>query len=261
MFRRRNRRRRDAPRIELPTIPWWSLLSVLGAVLVVGGLGLLGLWAMDRPIEKVVVNAAFQRVTADQLEAILRPHVGEGFVSIDLHDIQEQLAGVPWVARARVSRRWPGTLEVTITEEIPAARWGRAGLLNARGRLFVSEATHIPRGLPRLEGPEGSEQRVARRFVKIQEQLVQRGLTANGLRLDERGAWTFRLSNGIEVRLGSEAVDERQAMFFRALDRVVAARAEEVDYVDMRYANGFTVGWKVGDSAKAAADSGDGPNV
>lgn len=261
MLRRRNRRRREAPRIELPSIPWWLLLNLLGAVVAVSGLGLLGLWVMDRPIEKVVVNAAFQRVTADQLEAILRPHVGEGFVSIGLRDIQHQLAGVPWVARARVSRRWPGTLEVTITEEIPAARWGRAGLLNGRGRLFVSEATHIPRGLPQLDGPQGQERRVARRFVAIQEQLVQRGLTATALRLDERGAWRFRLSNGIEVRLGSEAVDERQALFFRALDRVVAARAEEVDYVDMRYANGFTVGWKAVDKANAAAGTGGEPNV
>jgi cell division septal protein FtsQ len=29
-----------------------------------------------------------------------------------------------------------------------------------------------------------------------------------------------------------------------ALDQVVAERAEQVDYIDMRYTNGFAIGWK-----------------
>jgi cell division protein FtsQ len=80
--------------------------------------------------------------------------------------------------------------------------------------------------------------------VALQEQLVARGLSVVSLRLDDRGAWSFQLSNGIRVRLGSDQVDERLARFFRALDVVVAGVTEEVDYLDLRYTNGFAVGWK-----------------
>ena len=81
--------------------------------------------------------------------------------------------------------------------------------------------------------------------------------TAAALRwlgLDGRGAWTVLLSNGIGVRLGSQDVDIRLARFFEALDSVVAPVAVDVQFVDMRYTNGFSVGWKQQRSARSTTD-------
>ena len=192
----------------------------------------------------MVINGEFERVSADRLESLLRPYMGQGFLATPLDVVQQQLAEVPWIAAARVSRKWPGTLAVTVTEEQPAARWGEQGLLNPQGRLFVRRADHIPAGLPQLNGPEGSEAEVAARYVAIQEQRVPRGLSLAALDLDKRGAWSLRLGNGIQVRLGSQDVDIRLARFFEALDTVVMAVAADVSYIDMRYTNGFAVGWK-----------------
>ena len=150
-----------------------------------------GRWLLNRPVEQVVINGEFERVSADRLESLLRPYMGQGFLATPLDVVQQQLAAVPWVATARVSRKWPGTLDVTVTEEQPAARWGEHGLLNPQGRLFVRQADHIPAGLPRLNGPEGTEAEVAARYVAIQEQLVHRGLALAALELDERGAWSL----------------------------------------------------------------------
>jgi cell division protein FtsQ len=241
---RRNRKRRAEPRIRLPVIPWVHITSVLGVLLLAGGAVFAGRWLLNRPVEQVVINGEFERVSADRLEALLRPYMGQGFLATPLDVIQQQVAGLPWVASARVSRKWPGTLDVTVTEERPAARWGEHGLLNLQGRLFASDARHIPAGLPRLSGPEGTEAEVAARYVAIQEQLVHRGLALAALELDQRGAWSLILSNGIQVRLGSQDVDVRLVRFFEALDSVVAAVAADVSYVDMRYTNGFAVGWK-----------------
>ncbi|MCB1596748.1 MAG: cell division protein FtsQ/DivIB [Gammaproteobacteria bacterium] len=244
LLSRRNRKRRSEPRIRLPVIPWVRITSVLGVLLLAGGALLAGRWLLNRPVEQVVINGEFERVSADRLESLLRPYMGQGFLATPLDVVQQQLAAVPWVATARVSRKWPGTLDVTVTEEQPAARWNEHGLLNPQGRLFVSDADHIPAGLPRLSGPEGTEAEVAARYVAIQEQLVHRGLALAALELDKRGAWSMRLSNGIQVRLGSQDTDIRLARFFEALDSVVAAVAADVNYIDMRYTNGFAVGWK-----------------
>jgi cell division protein FtsQ len=254
LFGRGNRRRREEPRIKLPPIPWVAISSVLGVVVFVGGLMTAGRWVLNRPVERVVVNGEFERVSADQLEAVLRKAMGKGFLAADLRAIQEQVAGLPWVATARVSRQWPDTLDVTVTEEQPAARWGEDGLLNAQGRLFIRHTTHIPAELPRLSGPEGSEAEVAARYVAIHEKLVERGLGVAALELDGRGAWTMLLSNGIGVRLGSQEVDVRLARFFEALDTVVGPVAVDVQFVDMRYTNGFSVGWKQQRSARSRPD-------
>ena len=233
---RGNRRRRDEPRVKLPPIPWVAITTVLGVVLFVAGIVTAGRWALNRPVQEVVLKGQFERVSADQLEAVLRQAVGKGFLAADLRTIQSEVAALPWVASAQVSRQWPDVLDVTVTEEIPAARWGADGLLNAQGRLFVRHTTHIPAELPRLA---------------VHEQLVERGRGVAALELDGRGAWTMLLSNGIGVRLGSRDVEERLARFYEALDSVIAPVAVDVQFVDMRYTNGFAVGWKQQRAARA----------
>ncbi len=244
IFGRGNRKRREEPRVQLPKIPWVALSSLVGLLVVTAGLWTAGRWVLNRPVERMVFNGKFERVSADQLESVLRRYMGKGFLSADLDAIQAKVAALPWVATARVSRQWPDTLDVTVTEEAPAARWGADGLLNPQGQLFVRHTKHIPAELPRLNGPEGSEADVAARYVAIQQQLLERGLAVVALELDGRGAWTLLLSNGIGVRLGSQDVEARLNRFYEALDTVVTPVATDVQFVDMRYTNGFSIGWK-----------------
>jgi cell division protein FtsQ len=254
LFGRGNRKRREQPLVKLPVIPWVAIGSVLGVLVMASVLVTAARWVLNRPVERVLINGEFERVSADGLEAVLRTAMGKGFLGADLRAIQAKVMGQPWVATARVSRQWPDALSVTVTEEEPAARWGGDGLLNPQGRLFVRHTTHIPAELPRLNGPEGSEAEVAARFIAIQERLVERGLRLAALDLDGRGAWSLVISNGVSVRLGSQDVDSRLTRFFDALDTVVAPVAADVQFVDMRYTNGFSIGWKQQRSARSPAD-------
>jgi cell division protein FtsQ len=226
------------------TIPWSRIVTVVvvGVVVMTGHVATL--WLIDRPIDSVKINGAFERVSAIQLEEALSPHVQTGFLNADLHAIRAELAKIPWVANASVRRRWPGSIEVQIFEQQPSACWGERGLLNVNGELFVEDASHVPVELPRLDGPDGYEGKVAAMYFRIEERLEQRGMAAVSLRLDSRGAWEFELSNGIQVRLGASTVEQRLDRFFIALDQVLSAQAEFVDYIDMRYTNGFAIGWK-----------------
>ncbi|MGC1729876.1 MAG: cell division protein FtsQ/DivIB, partial [Steroidobacteraceae bacterium] len=64
------------------------------------------------------------------------------------------------------------------------------------------------------------------------------------LRLDARGAWEFDLADGVTVRLGRRQVDERFEKFMNAALKLVTQRGEDIAYVDMRYTNGFAIGWR-----------------
>lgn len=240
----------------------WARIAVGGAVasLVFCGYA-AAVWVMDRPIEAVVINGAFERVSAIEVEEALSMHAQGGFLSADLRSMRAGLLEIPWVANANVRRRWPGSIEVNIVEERPAACWGDAGLLNVDGELFVAEAQHVPAELPRLLGPRGTEGRVSEMFFAIAERLEQRGMAAVALRLDQRGAWELQLSSGIRVRLGASFVAQRLDRFFDALDQVIAAQAERVEYVDMRYTNGFAIGWKDRKPARAGIAGDAEPNV
>ena len=98
-------------------------------------------------------------------------------------------------------------------------------------------------------------------YFRVEQQLEQRGLAALSLDLDARGAWTFRLNNGVSVRLGAAAVEQRLSRFFRILDLGVPMNAEQVAYVDMRYPNGFVIGWREAQSADSEPEVKGEPRV
>ena len=130
---------------------------------------------------------------------------------------------------------------------MPAAIWGESGLLNTRGELFVDEARHVPAELPRLSGPEGTSGEVAQRYLDVRDQLIPIGLDVRRVHLDARGSWEMTLGNGIEVRLGRRDVAARTNLFLDVVADIITGRAADIEYVDMRYGNGFTVGWKGGE--------------
>jgi len=227
-------------------------LAAVGALLV---LTLL----LDQPIATIAMDGRFERVSPGEIERAVRPFMHAGFLSADLAAIQRAVEALPWVDHARIQRLWPSSLKVVVTEQTAAARWGESGLINTRGELFVRSASHVPAELPRLAGPEGSEAEVARRYLELHGRLVEAGMRIVALRLDERGAWEFDLDSGVTVRLGRRDVDARIARFLGSAAPVIAHRLGEIAYIDMRYSNGFAIGWRTptGNAAPPAAPADD----
>jgi len=270
MPRKRANRRKSTPRkrvaiklpkISLPIINWARIgnAALLASVLCAAYFGTL--WAMDQEIRSIRIEGSFERVSAMQIESSVMPFADQGFLTVDLKQLQQAVQELTWVGQASVRRSWPATLIINVTEERAVARWHEDGLLNIYGELFVEHATHIPAELPQLSGPPGTELEVAKRFFALDARLKQRGLTALSLQVDDRGAWGLLLNNGMKVRLGAVAIDERTSRFFDALDQVLASVVDTVDYIDMRYTNGFAVGWKPGADSRLATKGESKPHA
>src|SRR5258706_7558814 len=150
----------------------------------------------------------------------------------------------PWAESAAVQRSWAGGLVVQVTEQQAVARWNESDLVNVRGDRFASNTHFVPPELPQLSGPNGSAAEVVRRFLALQVGVVEAGLRLAALRLDARGAWELQLDNGVVVRIGRKQVDERCARFLAVAPRLIRQRAGDNGYVDMRYSNGFAIGWR-----------------
>jgi cell division protein FtsQ len=235
-----------------------GLRPALGVLALMVGVGVMA-WGLvlsfDRPIGKVEVGGQFQRVAPLQIEEVVAPFRGAGFLSIDLDALRASVETIPWVDRARVERKWPNGVRVFITEHVAAARWGESGLMNTRGELFLNDAKHIPPELPQLVGPPGTEAQVAKLYLETYPRLLGVGMQLSRVELDARGAWQLTLGNGVIVRLGRQEVPARLERFITVASPVVAARAAEVNYVDLRYSNGFSVGWNV--PTRVARDAQD----
>jgi cell division protein FtsQ len=250
--RAKNRARVEKTRrLRLPAVNWARAGSIALAAAAVAALGGLVGFALDRPVRRVEVAGSFQRVSPLEVEQVVRERLRGGFVTANLDQLQRSIETLPWVDHARVQRRWPDGLAVQVTEQMAVARWGVAGVLNARGELFLKDTRHVPPELPRLDGPDGAERQVAEVFFRVQSRLLEAGLRVSGLRCDARGAWELDLANGVTVRFGRRQLEERIERFFKVGAPVVAGRPRDIAFLDMRYSNGFAVGWRTQGASQA----------
>lgn len=255
--RAKNRRKPQQSRWRIPPINWRALAVLLGVPAVIGAGALAVGWILDQPIETVSVAGRFQRVAPGDVERVVKNEVhGAGLLSVDLAAVRRAIHTLAWVDAVSVQRAWPRGLDVLVIEQTAAARWGERGLLNTRGELFDSDERHIPPELAQLSGPAGKESLVAQRYLAAEGRLQQAGLRLTAMRLDARGAWEIDLANGVTVRLGRRQVDERFEKFMNTALKLVTQRGEDIAYVDMRYTNGFAIGWRGSPARGAGKDGG-----
>lgn len=249
------RRSVQLPRLPLVSmqLPWRFL-----AVVSLAGLLCVSIWHLaDQPVRSVVISAPFQRVSSMQIEDAVRQSIAAGLLSTDLKAVRAQLKQLPWVDEVRLRKHWPNEIMVGVTEQVAAARWGASGLLNTRGELFITDSRHEVKELPLLQGPDGAENTVAALYLQLHTTLLEYGFQLRTVTLDERGAWALQLSSGVEVRLGREQTEQRIGRFLELVTPLIAGRATLVDYIDMRYANGFAIGWMNDEVEQTSGDDKD----
>lgn len=190
------------------------------------------------PLREVQLDVAPAHVAREKVEFIVRRELKGNFFTLDLDAVRSAFVRLPWVRNVELRRRWPDRLEVRLEEHLPLARWATAGLVNTHGELFEAEY-HGP--LPVFIGPAGAAKEMA-----IQYEYFRRGLAGIAERpvqvqVSPRRAWQVKLESGLTLALGRESIEARFDRFVAAYDRTVAAIAHQIEYVDLRYANGFAV--------------------
>lgn len=197
-----------------------------------------------RPVARLLIEGELRRVGVGEIDIAVRPLLDARFVDVDLNVVRSTVQTLPWVARVRAEREWPATVRVRLWERVPAARWGKDALLDGDAVLFSPEGREVPEVLPELSGPEGSEARVLDIYRQLSARLDGSLFALQGLTEDARGDWTGFTRNGIALRFGR---DEPLATTDVLLGPATQALAEDiatVKYVDLRYTNGFSVGWR-----------------
>jgi cell division protein FtsQ len=215
-------------------------------------------WLQDPyrfPLRVVEIEGELRYLQREPLQQVLAPRLDGGFFGVDVAGIREVVEGLPWVYLARVQRVWPYILSVTIEEQDPIARWGEDGFLNRHGEPFFPGPTPGLTGLPRLSGPAGHEKTVLKQYHNMAETLATLGMQVARVELDQRRAWHVELANGVQLELGRTDSYRRLQRFVRTYQDVFASRLDELQRVDLRYSNGFSVDWR---QASTTVEEGKG---
>lgn len=146
---------------------------------------------------------------------------GDPILLVDLPAARQAVEDLPWVRTARVERRLPDTLIVTLEERAPLALWqreGRVSLIDAEGIVLTETGLDRFVDLPLVVGPDAPTHAPALLATVANEPSVAEHLRA-GIRVSNR-RWDLELDNGVVLRLPEQGVAE-------ALARLARVEAED----------------------------------
>ena len=215
-----------------------TVLMLTAVVLVLAGL----VWRVANfdmfAVKGIELVGNVKHVTREQVETIAVSELKGTIFTVDLRSAQAAFEKLPWVRRVDVRRRWPDRLEVVVQEHRALARWGNTALVNRHGEVFEGASNQR---LVVFEGPQGSASEITRNYLQFNQALALIGRQVKSVHVSERLAWSLRLDDGTVIELGRFAVDERLRRFVAVYPRSVGTLASNVDYIDLRYSNGFAV--------------------
>ncbi len=127
---------------------------------------------------------------------------GESMLMTDIAQIKSNLEQIGWIKEARVTRIFPDTIQISVTERTPLALWrskGKLYLIDREGKIISDSGISDYPDLPVLIGENAPESSYsALRILSNEPELFSRVssvVMAGGRR------WNVKFYNGLEVKL------------------------------------------------------------
>lgn len=198
------------------------------------------------PVSYVRVSGIFQHLGKEEIKQVVEPLVSTDFVSADLQLIHDAALSLSWVAQVRVKRIWPDVIDIRITEQQAAFRWGKDGLLNLQGELFNPQDVSEFASLALIKGPQGHEHRLFNIMQELMTELAEQSLQIKEFIVNERRSWKIVLEKGMQLQLGRREPAKNFRRFVKTLHVLGQEKLEVIEKVDLRYPDGYSITWKLG---------------
>lgn len=226
------------PQLPAVTLPWkaLSMLVMLAVVVVFAHLS-YRYW----PITEVIVEGRMAIHSAQDIATQLLWLKQESFFTADLAQVRTELLQLPLVAAVSVHKKWPSSVIVRVQEALPVARWNDDSLLDSNGRISMKPENYNSTRLPKISAHQRYADRAARSYRLVQQVLQGRKIKIEHLSVSSSGSIAAHLSNGWNVALGQDYLEQRLQRMVRLLDNLPE---QQVARLDLRYGKGAAIGWR-----------------
>ena len=227
----------------------WSVQLLLLALAVLALLTTLDLLSDPAalPVRSVRVEGNFEYLDQGELQQQLGAVLEGSFATLNIAALQQAAETLPWVAEAGVRRLWPDGVLVSVLELVPVARWGDAALLSDRANSYQPNELSGFQQLPQLHGPAGSETELWRSYQEFSWMFAPLPFAIATLQQLERGGWEIEFDSGLRLLLGRQSGQLQPADLVKLLRGPLSPFLSQMAYIDLRYNDGFAVGWRSGD--------------
>jgi cell division protein FtsQ len=220
---------------------WRILLLIVGIIIIYTVLNNANLF----PIQAVEIHAPYQHVSQQTLRKTIAPYMVSSFFTVDLERVKDSLLSIPWVYQASITRSWPATIIVKVTEQFPVVCWNKTAFINVDNRVIKPNDFICPTGLVQFFAPDEMGAEVWQTYRNMQNSLDAVHLTILSLRVDADENWQLKFNNNLILRLSNTNKINELTAFIKAYPDLGKGGNRSMVSIDMRYANnGFAVKWQ-----------------
>ena len=168
----------------------------------------------------------------------------KSFFNINLDYLKNSIEKVAWVKNAYIRRSYPNEVIIFIEEYTPVAVWNNDSYISENGYIF--SANKIEKKLPKISSYSNRNIIIFEYFSLILDGIRKNKLNDKVLLIKENEirSLTVLLDSNIAIKFGSKNIEERIGIFFKAYKTLNTSDLKKIRYIDMRYSNGFSIGWK-----------------
>ena len=183
--------------------------------------------------------------SVDDIREVAKKYVrSKSFFNVDINYLQSKIENIDWISSANIRRSYPNEIIIFVTEHIPIAIWNNKDYLNQYGEIFTANKKNNK--FPILISKNNKNKIIFEYLSLFSNDLIRHNINEKVVKIieDDIRSISVILSSGIAIKLGSKNVKEKIDIFFKVYQTLNSSDLSKMRYIDMRYSNGFSVGWK-----------------
>ncbi len=189
-------------------------------------------------VDKILVNGNFSYLNANTFKVALQNKLYGNLFTIDLDNLQDDFKQIPWVHDVTITRQFPNTIEVNVSEYNAVAKLSDNELISSNGKvIFVNSSTE---SLPFFDVAIKNSSEALTDYDILKPILKKRNLRLVELKINDTGIFKIILSNNLEVTICGTDFVKNIMILDEYWDRLYKLNPH-LSVVNMCYKNGMAI--------------------
>ena len=197
------------------------------------------------PIKNISIESIIININKDDVFEKSKNYLdSKSFFNFKINILKKEIEKVSWVKSADIRRVYPGEIKIYIEEHIPIAIWNNESYMNNIGDIFF--VNDIKKNLPIISSNQSGNKIMFEYFSLLLKYISDENFDIKIKKIEENDIRSLSayLSSGIIVKFGSKDIRNKIHTFIKVYKTLNTSDLEKIRYIDMRYSNGFSIGWK-----------------
>ncbi len=229
---------------------------VIGLLLLILVMGAKAL--QDAPPAAIQVNLkGLSTAQYQALQQTMDQQKVSSFFTTDLQVLRDIVIGLAWVDQVSVTRDWQQGIVITALPKQAVANFGTERLVDAKGTVFIPVESQDLRKkeFANLQGEITQAPVIMQQMQQINDWYAPLDIQVEDIILTGRMTWLIRFDNGLRVIVDNENTAQKLLNLSQLLANQLRSRSDNIQSVDLRYKNGFTISWNILEPVVAVAET------